>query len=173
MSKTSNKNTVRHVTDDMSPEKRRKQIARGVSDFEHHVKEQLASHDRILSRLDERFEKHIQNEEGTLTKLEQKLDAPILNGGFDNLLTQVTRIESVQTELGKCQGVTSDKITAIHTSIYDPEKGLYAKVKDALNWINNVNWVLKGMLGLTATGGVAVLGKIIYGLATGHIHWSP
>jgi hypothetical protein len=117
---------------------------------------------------------HLSAQDAVLDRLTKKLDdAHVMNGGFDSLMTKVEKIESVQAELGRCQTATSTKVDAIHTAIYDPEKGLYAKVKDALEWINNANWVLKGMIGLTATGGIAALGKIIYGLATGHIHWLP
>jgi hypothetical protein len=141
-----------------------------TTDFEHHVKKTLAAQDEVLDELSKRFDHHVQSEEGVLERLAKKLEAPALNGGFESLVKNVEKIRTVQDQLGERLQETGSKVDAIHVAIYDPEKGLYAKVKDAIRWINNANWVIKGSLGLGATCGVAAFGKIVYDMITGHLH---
>ena len=133
-----------------------KRTAREIvnDDFTAQVTETLASQDRMLEKLDKKLE-----------------DAHVLNGGFDSLMEKVGKIETVQAELGKCQTATSEKVTAIHAAIYDPEKGLYAKVKDTIAWINRANWVIKGLIGACGAGALAGAGKLLYDIFSGHIHY--
>lgn len=49
--------------------------------------------------------------------------AQVLNGGFDRLSLKIDRIEDVQK-------VTAVKVDNIHDAIYDPDEGLYARVKN-------------------------------------------
>lgn len=130
-----------------------RQLRQLVSEnFETQVSATLEAQDRVLEKLDQ--------------KLEQ---AHVLNGGFDTLMGKVSKIESVQEELGKCQAATATKVDAIHTAIYDPEQGLYTKVKSALAWIKNANWALKGIMVTAATGAAGGLCKLAWDLITGHL----
>lgn len=123
---------------------------------------------------------HLERQDAVLEKLDKKLeDAHVLNGGFDNLMKQVAKIDAIESGLGEvkgavsklqdCQDAQGKKLDEVHTAVYDPEKGLYSKVKDALKWIRNANWVIKGTLALAGTGGVGGLAKVIYDLVTGHL----
>jgi hypothetical protein len=124
-----------------------------VSDeFKAQVTSTLSAQDRMLEKLDRKLE-----------------DAHVLNGGFDTLMKKVEKIESVQEQLGKCQEATSEKVTAIHTAIYDPEKGLYAKVKGVITWINTANWVIKGVIGVAGAGALGGICKLTYDIVTGHL----
>src|SRR3990167_964215 len=55
--------------------------------------------------------------------LEEKvLNIPILNGGFESLMFKVDKIEESMS------GV-NEKIDKIHVAVYDPDQGLFARVK--------------------------------------------
>lgn len=59
-----------------------------------------------------------------LKQLQAKvLASSALNGGFDTLLYKVDKIEEKQEQV-------CDKVESIHTAIYSPDDGLYARVKD-------------------------------------------
>lgn len=49
--------------------------------------------------------------------------APALNGGFDKMLATVEVLVVSQEEM-------KDKVNNIHTAIYDPENGLFTRVKE-------------------------------------------
>jgi len=59
-----------------------------------------------------------------LDEIKAKLDSPVLNGGFETLMFNVQRIEEKQEIQGK-------KIDSIHNAIYEPDSGLYARIKDS------------------------------------------
>jgi hypothetical protein len=48
--------------------------------------------------------------------------APALNGGFDRMLVIVEHIREIQDD-------TTEKINKIHDDLYEPDDGLYARVK--------------------------------------------
>ena len=48
--------------------------------------------------------------------------APALNGGFDKMMVSVEHIQEKQDE-------TTRKINRIHEDLYEPDEGLYARVK--------------------------------------------
>jgi len=48
--------------------------------------------------------------------------SPVLNGGFDKMMIIVEHIQEKQEE-------TSKKVDKIHDGLYDPDDGLYARVK--------------------------------------------
>jgi hypothetical protein len=52
------------------------------------------------------------------------LSAPALNGGFDTLMFKVDKIE-------EAQGQMVETINKIHTAIYDPDHGLYSRIRTA------------------------------------------
>ena len=57
-----------------------------------------------------------------LLDIQQKINgSPALNGGFDTLLYKVDKIE-------ESQGKIVDRIDEIHESIYNPDKGLFARI---------------------------------------------
>lgn len=58
--------------------------------------------------------------QGPLSELQRRiLSVPALNGGFDKLTNQVDKIDQ--------------RVESIHDAIYDPDKGLFARVKDVEN----------------------------------------
>lgn len=59
-----------------------------------------------------------------LSEIQGKLKAPALNGGFDTLMYKVDKIE-------ECQEKILDRISVLNDAIYDPDKGLFARVKIA------------------------------------------
>jgi uncharacterized protein YaaN involved in tellurite resistance len=53
----------------------------------------------------------------------QKINtSPVLNGGFDKMMVIVEHIQEKQQE-------TSEKVDKIHDGLYNPDDGLYARVK--------------------------------------------
>lgn len=119
------------------------------------------------------FEEHVTNtlrsQDEMLDKLDKKLSSPILNGGYDTLMQKVDKIEVVQDQLKE----HGPKIDAIHVAIFDPEKGLYGKVKENSSWINRANIGVKTFGVLLATGILTGFGKILYDMFTGHIKYVP
>lgn len=57
--------------------------------------------------------------------------SPVLNGGFDKMLVIVENIKEKQNE-------TSKKVDEIHKGLYEPDTGLYARVKSVENGINHM-----------------------------------
>lgn len=58
------------------------------------------------------------------SKLLDALSSPALNGGFDTLLSKVERIE-------ESQGMLVSKVNDVHEAIYNPDDGLFARIKSA------------------------------------------
>jgi len=112
-------------------------------------------------------------QEQLLLRLNQKLESPALNGGFDDLAKKVDRIENTTDQLKETQAAYSKKIDAIHTAIYDPETGLYTKVKSHGSWINSTNQGLRWFAGLAIAGTLTGIGKLLYDFITGHILYHP
>lgn len=128
-------------------------------EFESRVTATLEAQDRLLERL------------------EEKLEKPVLNGGFDTLVAKVEKIDAVTEALRDSQEVanakidaTSAKIDAIHKAVYDPDTGLYPKVKENSAWITNVNKGFKWLFGLVVAGMLTGVGKLLYDFATTHVH---
>lgn len=63
------------------------------------------------------------NIEHLLKEIEKKLECSALNGGFDRLMSKVDAIEESQTTI-------ANKVDELHDSIYDPDNGLYARLKE-------------------------------------------
>jgi hypothetical protein len=58
-----------------------------------------------------------------LELLEQKVNtSPAFNGGFDTLLFKMEKFDEGQTQMG-------NKVSSIHDAIYQPDTGLFARVK--------------------------------------------
>jgi chromosome segregation ATPase len=55
--------------------------------------------------------------------LQEKLNSPVFNGGFDKLLMKVDAIENSQKQ-------TSELISTINKTIYEPDDGLYSRIKN-------------------------------------------
>jgi len=108
-----------------------------------------------------------------LGKLERKLESPVLNGGFDDLVKRVEKIDTVTDKLRECQEGTSKKIGDLHTVILDPETGLYHVVKGNSKWINTTTRALKWLGGLLGAGLLTGIGKLLYDIFSGHIHYTP
>lgn len=58
------------------------------------------------------------------SRLVEALNSPALNGGFDTLLSKVNKIEETQ-------GTLVSKVNDVHEAIYNPDEGLFARIKTA------------------------------------------
>lgn len=122
---------------------------------------------------EERVTATLEAQDRMLARLEEKLEKPVLNGGFESLVAKVDKIEHVSESLRDAQTKANTKIDAIHSAVYDPEKGLYTKVKDNAKWIGNANKGLKWFAGLLGAGLLTGAGKLLYDFLIGHIHFTP
>ena len=125
------------------------------SSFETHVLTTLESQDRILEHL------------------RDKLERPVLNGGFDDLVKKVDKIETVTEKLSENQALSGKKIDAIHVAVYDPDTGLYGRVKEHTQVITRTSKGLMWFVGVVITAALAGGGKMLYDFLAGHIHFSP
>jgi hypothetical protein len=123
--------------------------------FEEYVTTTLKSQDRMLERL------------------EEKLERPVLNGGFDSLVAKVEKIEAVSEQLREAQSSSGIKIDAIHKAVYDPDEGLYQKVKSNSKWIQHVTIGGKWFAGLLVASLLTGAGKLLYDVISSHIHYAP
>ena len=121
--------------------------------------------DKILDRL--------HSQDRILGMLEEKLNAPVLNGGFEDLIRLVDRIENAQEQFGVSQEDTNKKLGDIHTMINDPEKGLYVEVKTHSKWIDRASSGMRWFVMLLAGGALTGAGKFVYDLVTKHFHYVP
>lgn len=126
----------------------------------------------VSSTFEERTTATLEAQDRILERVEQKLEAPVLNGGFEDLIKKVDKLETVQETLRDCTSKSSTKIDAIHTAIYDPDKGLYVTVKHHTSWIAGANKASKWLVALMVTGVLTGVGKLIYDFLSGHIHFS-
>jgi len=65
----------------------------------------------------------------TLSAISDRVNSsPVLNGGFDNLVKKIDNLGDAQEEQTK-------KLDVIHNAIYEPDEGLFARIKasDAAN----------------------------------------
>lgn len=108
-----------------------------------------------------------------LERLEEKLEKPVLNGGFDDLVQKVGKIERVTEKLHETQETTSKKVNEIHNVVMDPDAGLYQKVKANTKWIENVRKGMKWVGGLVVAGLLTGAGKLLYDVLIKHIHFTP
>lgn len=69
-------------------------------------------------------DKTIQIIEASQRILERIQQSPALNGGFEKLTYTVDVIKSSQDQL-------TEKVDSIHEALYEPDLGLYARVKEA------------------------------------------
>lgn len=122
---------------------------------------------------EERMISHLEAQDQILDRLEAKLQSPILNGGFDDLVSKVNQIESVTEHFNKAQEATSKKIDAIHVAVYDPDLGLYHVVKSHTGWIATTNKLTMWLGGMIVAGILGGIGKLLYSFISGHIHFTP
>jgi hypothetical protein len=68
-----------------------------------------------------------------IEQMAQKINkAPALNGGFDRMLVMVEHIQEAQEESAK-------KLNDLHQGLYEPNDGLYARVKSVETFMDNSN----------------------------------
>lgn len=118
-------------------------------------------------------DKILETQNDILGRLELKLEAPVLNGGFEDLVKKVERVDRVTEALRETQAASGTKIVDIHSAIYDPEKGIYVTVKDHGRWIGLASSAVKWLIALLITAALGGMGKLFYDFITGHIHYSP
>lgn len=59
-----------------------------------------------------------------LAEIQAKLTAPALNGGFDTLMYKVEKIEEAQEKI-------LEEVSDLKDAMYDPDEGLFARIRDA------------------------------------------
>lgn len=118
-------------------------------------------------------DKTLEEQNRVLERLDKRLEAPVLNGGFEDLIKKVDKVESVTEQLRECHANSSKKIVDIHAAIYDPEKGIYVTVKSHDKWIGSAGKAGRWFGALLVTGLLTGAGKLLYDLITGHIHYTP
>ena len=132
---------------------------------------------RRTNHSNEEFEKHVtavlEAQDRMLERLEQKLEKPVMNGGFEDLISKVEKIESVSEQLREAQTASKEKIEQIHEAVWDPDTGLYHKVKENTRWIATTGRVFKWLGGLLVAGVLTGVGKLLYTFLSGHIHFTP
>ena len=111
---------------------------------------------------------------------EKIMSSRALNGGFDILDTKVDAITAAQekfiNDITAAQEKFSSKLDEIHTALYQPDEGIYARVHEHANKIDalvewkqkiasRIRWTL-GLIGGAVLGGVV---KIIIDFLSGHI----
>lgn len=121
--------------------------------------------DPVLSRLDA--------QDAVLGEIKNKLDAPILNGGFQELTQQVNKVESIVNSLQASQESTGKKVDEIHAVVYDPTKGIIVTVAGHGRWLMLANKALKWILALLVTVSVTGFCKLLYDFLSGHILFKP
>jgi len=108
-----------------------------------------------------------------LERMEVKLESPVLNGGFSDLVKKVDKIETVTEQMRADQATSGKKVDAIHTAIYDPDTGLYGRVKEHTQVITKTGKGLSWFMGVLIAGGLGGIGKLLYDFMAGHIHFTP
>lgn len=62
-----------------------------------------------------------------MTSIHEKIiKSPALNGGFDNVMYKLKKIEDDQEKIGT-------NVAGIHDAIYHPDEGIFARIKDVEN----------------------------------------
>jgi hypothetical protein len=130
-------------------------------------------HTSLPDSFEERTTATLDAQDRILERMEQKLESPVLNGGFDDLVKRVEKIDGVTEKLRDCQADTSKQVSEIHSIVLDPEAGLYHKVKANSHWIDNANKATKWIACLLIAGTLTGIGKLLYDFITGHIHFTP
>lgn len=121
-------------------------------------------------RIEDRVTSTLGVHDDVLRRLEEKLERPVLNGGFDDLVKKIEKIEFVFEQSRKDQVEANRKIDAIHVAVYDPDKGLYGKVKENTKFIESLKNALKWLMTLVIAGILTGIGKMIYDVVVGMIH---
>ena len=79
---------------------------------------------RDLNPLSQRALQTIENNYRQILEMQDRiLSAPAMNGGFTTLLYKVENIENSQSQL-------VEKVDQIHGVLYEPDTGLYARIKN-------------------------------------------
>lgn len=104
-----------------------------------------------------------------LERLESKLNAPVLNGGFKQLVEQVNRIELAQRDQASAQSQSIKQVEELHDAVMDPTEGLIVKVNAHTAWIDTASRCAKWTLCLGAAGTGALIGKAIWELLLLHV----
>ena len=115
-----------------------------------------------------------------LLTLQLKLESRALNGGFDSLEEKVDSIKTGQQE-------TQSDIKEIKTALYDPNDGLFSKVRDTNDyvvktktemmtdiedvkkWKRKITTVVIWIVGGIGTGALGLIGKTIWQWFSGHV----
>lgn len=67
----------------------------------------------------------------SLMNIQEKLNNPVFNGGFETLLLKVDGIEKTQKQ-------TLDEVAELNKTIFDPDEGLYSRIKNVNNDVDEL-----------------------------------
>lgn len=126
-----------------------------------------------LKNFEDRTTATLEAQDRLLERMEQRLQAPVLNGGFEDLNKKIDKVEFIQDQLLRQQETSGKQISDIHMVIYDPEKGMYMTLKSHTRWIEAMTKSIKWAGALFLTGLLSGIGKLIYDFISGHIHIAP
>lgn len=122
---------------------------------------------------EERVTATLEAQDRMLEILAEKLERPALNGGFDDLVRNVDKIKTETEQLRQDQAGTSKKIDAIHVAIYDPDTGLYGRVKEHTHVISRTSKGLTWFIGIVIAASMTGVGKMMYDFLAGRVHFTP
>lgn len=71
---------------------------------------------------EEKLEKILERFEKKINSLDHVLTSPILNGGFETIISKVDNIE-------ESQGILTSKVDKISEALYEPDIGLFSRIK--------------------------------------------
>lgn len=126
---------------------------------------------------DDAFQEHVlstlETQGRILEGVETKLESPSLNGGFAELVKKVDKIETSTEQLRQDSAATGKKVDAIHVAIYDPDTGLYGRVKEHTRVLSRTGKGLTWFIGIMIAAVVTGIGKMLYDFFSGHLHFTP
>lgn len=91
----------------------------------------------------------------------------------EHVLSQMSAQDRMLERIALSSDQQGKKIDAIHVAIYDPDTGLYGRVKEHGQVITKTSKGLTWFVGLLIASGLGGIGKVLYDFLSGHIHFTP
>jgi hypothetical protein len=90
----------------------------------------------------------------TLRRIEDRLSAPVLNGGFSSLVNKVDQIAEHAKVADEVHAKLAEKLDKLSDTLLDPVTGVIVKTNSLDAFISTQRWMIRGLI---AVGGGAVL----------------
>jgi chromosome segregation ATPase len=116
----------------------------------------------VKNTMKSEIRERLSRQDEALARVEKKLDAPVLNGGFEKLTAKVEKIEQTTEDLGKQMHDADTKLSEVHTALFDKDQGIYGAVTKHTSWIEGANSYLKKLSFLMLTGIGGLVAKAIW-----------